>query len=178
MFLRTRASVRRRVSGMTRVARVRVADCKLALLTTMSHLDFDSSNNRDQSQAQSTNESSSSSLLPLHDEHLWFPDGSIVLATESRLFCVHKGVLALQSTVFKDLFDIPVPSDSEIVEDEEMDRDAALLKSKMEAGVEKLEMYEGKSLVVLAGDRGEDVVHLLRAIYERECVIDFYLSKL
>ena len=73
------------------------------------------------------------------------------------------------------MFDIPVPSDSEIVDDVEMDKDAALLKSKMEAGVEKLEMYEGKPVVVLAGDSGEDVVHLLRAIYERECVALLYI---
>ncbi len=42
----------------------------------------------------------------VHDV-LWYPDGDVVLATDSLLFKVHKFILSLQSSVFKDMFDPP-----------------------------------------------------------------------
>ncbi|KLO06111.1 hypothetical protein SCHPADRAFT_946373 [Schizopora paradoxa] len=128
----------------------------------MSHSNLESQNDNDGVQAPFKFEPSSP---PPEDGHLWFPDGNIVLATDSRLFCVHKGVLALQSTVFKDMFDFPTPSNGQALGEDAMDGDVGL---EAEDVLEKQEMYGGRQFVVLAGDRGEDVVHLLRAIYERE----------
>lgn len=73
---------------------------------------------------------------------LWYEDGSVVLATNSKLFRVHKSVLSKTSGVFADLFSVPQPVDS-------------------------TETYEGLPLVHLAGDHDEDVAHFLKCIYER-----------
>ncbi len=43
---------------------------------------------------------------PKRHDVLWIPDGNVVLATDSFLFKVHKGVLSMQSSVFKDMFDL------------------------------------------------------------------------
>ncbi|KLO07742.1 hypothetical protein SCHPADRAFT_859814 [Schizopora paradoxa] len=88
-------------------------------------------------------------------EHLWFPDGNVVLATDSLLFKVHKGVLALQSSVFKDMFELP---------------GAHGLGPSQGQGTDVIvsELYEGLPLVTLVGDDGDEVVHLLRTAYERE----------
>ena len=90
-------------------------------------------------------------------EHLWFPDGNVVLATDTLLFKVHKGVLALQSSVFKDMFELSGAHGPDYAEGQSGDG--------ITSGV-----YEGLPLVTLVGDEGEDVVHLLRATYERQCV--------
>lgn len=85
-------------------------------------------------------------FIPLNrrfmDPALWFDDGSVVFATDTRLFRVHKGVLAKVSGIFADLFSVPQPA---------------------EGGDE----YEGVPLVYLPGDDGEDVLHFLKCIYER-----------
>ncbi len=87
---------------------------------------------------------------PVRHDLLWFLDGNVVLATDSLLFRVHKSFLSLHSSVFKDMFDLPfvAPGDVE-------DQNTAEVA------------YEGLPLVALAGDKGEDVAHLLRAAYER-----------
>ncbi len=40
-------------------------------------------------------------------ETLWHKDGNIVLASDAIMYRVHKGVLANQSTVFRDMFELP-----------------------------------------------------------------------
>lgn len=74
----------------------------------------------------------------------------------------HKGVLSLYSTVLRDMFDLPiVPADS----DNEPSTHGAI----------NPDVYDGLPLVVMSGEKGEDLMHLLRAIYERECVIEISL---
>ncbi len=89
---------------------------------------------------------------------LWFPDGNVVLATNSLLFKVHKSILSLQSSVFKDMFDLPTVDGSHPVQGT--------------VGIVP-EMYDGLPLVTLVGDKGEDVAHLLGAVYKRRCVLFF-----
>lgn len=42
--------------------------------------------------------------------NLWFDDGNVVLIAESTGFCVYRGVLARQSEVFQDTFQMPLPT--------------------------------------------------------------------
>lgn len=42
---------------------------------------------------------------------VWFSDGSVVLRAGDTLFRVFSGILALQSSVFNDLFTLPQPLD-------------------------------------------------------------------
>lgn len=47
-----------------------------------------------------------------HHRTLWFDDGNVVLvACTSMAFRVHKSVLALKSTVFRDMFAMPQPAE-------------------------------------------------------------------
>ncbi|KLO08410.1 hypothetical protein SCHPADRAFT_880588 [Schizopora paradoxa] len=88
---------------------------------------------------------------PIRYEHLWFPGGDVVLKTNTYLFKVHKDVLSLQSSVFKDMFQLE-------------------LEQTIEGGAGTVgEFYEGLPLVGLAGDEGKDVAHLLQAVYHRDC---------
>ena len=47
-----------------------------------------------------------------HHPTLWLNDGNIVLVADKIAFCVHSSVLAMNSTVFKDMFAIPLADDS------------------------------------------------------------------
>lgn len=94
---------------------------------------------------------------------LWFLDGNVVLATDTYFFKVHKSLLSLHSSVFKDMFDLP--------------NIGGLLAGQGGAGNPQ-EMYEGLPLVTLVDDKGEDVVHLLRAVFEREYVLLLFFLKL
>ncbi|KLO06119.1 hypothetical protein SCHPADRAFT_699769 [Schizopora paradoxa] len=85
---------------------------------------------------------------PQRHDVLWFPDGNVVLATDVYLFKVYKGLLSMQSSVFRDMFDL---------------EDVGTVRSGDEA---VQDMYDGAPLVTLVGDKGEDVVHLLRAVFE------------
>ncbi|KLO08400.1 hypothetical protein SCHPADRAFT_944492 [Schizopora paradoxa] len=89
-------------------------------------------------------------MIPARHETLWFPGGDIVLATNTFLFKVHKDLLALQSSVFKDMFGL-----EQAVED---------VQGILQLG----DSYEGLPAVALAGDEGKDVAHLLQAAYYRE----------
>ena len=84
-------------------------------------------------------------------EKLWFEDGNIVLATDVHLYSVHRGVLAWNSTVFKDMLELPnVGNTSNSAAD-----DTAIGDS-----------WEGKPMVRMVGDHDEDVYHILMAIYD------------
>ncbi|KLO07727.1 hypothetical protein SCHPADRAFT_894416 [Schizopora paradoxa] len=90
-------------------------------------------------------------------EKLWFEDGNIVLATDVHLYCVHRGILALNSTVFKDMLELPnVGNTSKSAED----------------GITTGDSWEGKPLVRMVGDRDGDVYHILMAIYD----VSFYCA--
>lgn len=82
-----------------------------------------------------------------HHPSLFFEDGNVVLATESWLFCVHKSILKSYSPVFESLFDLPQPSDSHS------------------------DTYLEMPMVFMSGDTDEDVIILLRTIYERKYVL-------
>ncbi|KLO06114.1 hypothetical protein SCHPADRAFT_946356 [Schizopora paradoxa] len=82
---------------------------------------------------------------PQRHEVLWFTDGNVVLATDKYLFKVFKGILSMLSAVFRDMFELGESSGGESVVQE---------------------MYEGVPLVTLVDDQGEDVAHLLRALYD------------
>ncbi len=82
----------------------------------------------------------------------------MVLATNTYLFLVHKSMLVLQSSVFRDMFALPAVED-------------------LDAGADEVvgltpELYEGLPMVSLV-DEGKDVEHLLKAIYEPRYVTLF-----
>ncbi len=81
-------------------------------------------------------------------EVLWLPDGNVILATESFLFKVHKSILSMQSSVFKDMLDPPTVDGSEI------GHNGAWMMP---------EQYEGLPLVTLVGDKGQDVEQFMSA---------------
>jgi len=70
----------------------------------------------------------------------WFNDGNIVLQAEMAQFRVHRGVLAVHSVIFNNLFSL-----SGLVEGDEM--------------------VEGCAVVHLS-DTAEDLQHVLKALYE------------
>ncbi|KLO07748.1 hypothetical protein SCHPADRAFT_945039 [Schizopora paradoxa] len=98
--------------------------------------------------------------VPKRHDFLWFPDGNVVLATDASLFKVHKSLLAVHSSVFRDMFELPNVGHAGVVPG----RDDAGLAS---------EAYEGVPMVTLVGDKGEDVAHLLRAVFEPNTKYDF-----
>ncbi|KLO16681.1 hypothetical protein SCHPADRAFT_994961 [Schizopora paradoxa] len=91
------------------------------------------------------------SKSPTPHEVVWYSDGNVVLATDTYLFKVHKSLLSLHSSVFKDMFE---PLNIDGSNEEGIWSGAAQ------------EMYEGLPVVTLVGDKGEDVVHLLRSVFE------------
>ncbi|KLO07723.1 hypothetical protein SCHPADRAFT_894412 [Schizopora paradoxa] len=105
------------------------------------------------SQDDKNTDRSCSNLKPTPHDALWFKDGSIVLATDVHLYRVHEGVLAQNSSVFKDMFDFPTSG-------ERGDADGGVSASAEE--------WDGVPLVRMVGDSDEDVYHLLMALYDRE----------
>lgn len=102
----------------------------------------------------------STASSPERHETLWLSDGNVVLATNTYLFRVHKSVLAMRSSVFRDMFGLPSTHDEasgahEIV------------------GIAP-ELCDGIPIVTLEDD-GRDVEHLLKTIYESRCAISLYL---
>ena len=46
------------------------------------------------------------------DEHFWFADGNVVLVLNQAVaFRAHASILAQRSQVFRDLFEVPQPTD-------------------------------------------------------------------
>ncbi|KAL4246201.1 hypothetical protein ABKN59_009294 [Abortiporus biennis] len=52
-----------------------------------------------------------------HNPHYYFPDGNIVLVAENDAFRVHGGVLSIHSNIFRDMINIPRPSNDEHIYD-------------------------------------------------------------
>ncbi|KLO07747.1 hypothetical protein SCHPADRAFT_859820 [Schizopora paradoxa] len=95
-------------------------------------------------------------ITPKPHDILWFLDGNVVLATDTYLFKVHKSLLSLHSSVFKDMFELPnIGHESSNLEGP--GRSDTLLASLS---------YEGVPMVTMIGDKGKDVAHLLRAVFE------------
>jgi hypothetical protein len=40
---------------------------------------------------------------------VWYDDGTLIICAENTLFRVHRGILAAQSDIFKDMLSIPQP---------------------------------------------------------------------
>ncbi|KLO08384.1 hypothetical protein SCHPADRAFT_610352 [Schizopora paradoxa] len=95
---------------------------------------------------------------PKPHDFLWFPDGNVVLSTDTFLFKVHKSLLAVHSSVFRDMFELPNVGHGSSNPEGSGGSDFGSAS----------ELYEGVPMVTLAGDKGEDVVHLLRAVFERD----------
>lgn len=84
---------------------------------------------------------------PMKDEEYWFDDGSVILSTSTRLFCVHKSVLSCHSGLFNTLFTLPQPETSE-----------------------EGEVMDGLPVVSLSDD-SEDIKLLLNLCYDRRYVL-------
>ncbi|KAJ7684253.1 hypothetical protein DFH06DRAFT_1072821 [Mycena polygramma] len=56
------------------------------------------------------------SIPPKHVEDLWFEDGNIVIQAGNSQYRVFRGILAAHSPVFANLFGLPQPADSELVD--------------------------------------------------------------
>ncbi|KAJ7043808.1 hypothetical protein C8F04DRAFT_1361149, partial [Mycena alexandri] len=74
----------------------------------------------------------------------WFDDGNIILQVESTQFRVAKSVLSMHSSVFRDMFALPLPADEPTI--------------------------ENCPVVVLSGDTAKDWVVLLGALYPKRLV--------
>lgn len=110
--------------------------------TKRPRLNSDASNNLE-------HEAALSNAQPKPHEALWFGDGSIVLVMDVHLYRVHKGVLAKNSSVFKDMLEMPTGEGDGGANDG--------------AGVDQ---WEGLPLVKMVGDSDESVFHLLMTLYE------------
>lgn len=75
---------------------------------------------------------------------MWLDDGSIILHAENTQFRVHRSVLAMNSTVFQDMFGIPQPQREPTV--------------------------DGCPIVHLS-DSAQEVEHVLNALYKRYALI-------
>ncbi|KAJ7108864.1 hypothetical protein C8R43DRAFT_1079994 [Mycena crocata] len=53
---------------------------------------------------------------PRRIPELWFKDGTLVIQAENTQFCVYRGLLAAQSSVFNEMLEFPQPPDSELVQ--------------------------------------------------------------
>ncbi|EPS93805.1 hypothetical protein FOMPIDRAFT_1090845, partial [Fomitopsis schrenkii] len=51
------------------------------------------------------------------DDEIWFPDGNVVLEAQGHAFKVYQGLLAQNSQVLRDLFDLPRSGPVETVDD-------------------------------------------------------------
>ncbi|KAJ7465250.1 hypothetical protein FB451DRAFT_432988 [Mycena latifolia] len=75
----------------------------------------------------------------VRSEEYWFDDGNVILQVESTQFRLTKSILSLHSTVFRDMFMVPLPADEPTI--------------------------ENCPVVILTGDTPEDWTHLLGAMY-------------
>ncbi|KAK7036304.1 hypothetical protein R3P38DRAFT_3184090 [Favolaschia claudopus] len=80
-----------------------------------------------------------SAVEPRRVDRLWFPDGNLVLATDTALFRVYGGLLAQESPIFRDMLELAQPTNAEKMDD---------------------------CPVVRLPDDGEDLEHFLKAIFD------------
>lgn len=98
-------------------------------------------------QHQDVEFSGASDDIVMRQPDLWFSDGSIVLRAENRMFRVHVSQLSRHSGVFSDMLSMPQPT------------------SPSDDGPGQVDRIEGCP-VLLLHDKAEDVMHLLRALYD------------
>ncbi|TFK49217.1 hypothetical protein OE88DRAFT_1736862 [Heliocybe sulcata] len=55
-----------------------------------------------------------------HCTDLWFEDGNVVFQAQTTFFRVHRGVLAANSSVFKDMFSFPQPANANVIPEVEL----------------------------------------------------------
>ncbi|KAF7296479.1 BTB domain-containing protein [Mycena chlorophos] len=72
----------------------------------------------------------------------WLDHGDVILQVESTQFRLSKGMLAMHSLIFRDMFSLPLPPDEPLV--------------------------DKCPIVVLSGDRSEDWTYLLDAMFPKE----------
>lgn len=84
------------------------------------------------------------SVTDLVRSEIWLEDGNVVLQAEGTQFKVYRGILSLNSPVFKDMFSLPQPTSGE-------------------------ELVEGCPVVHLS-DSAADVTYVLQAFFQRRCV--------
>lgn len=101
-----------------------------------------------------TNEDEDSNADVGPHETLWHEDGNIVLVTDMFLYRVHKSILANQSSVFRDMFQMPTVAAG--------DTSGAAGPSPIS------EEWNGIPTVKMAGDEDEDVYNLLMTLYDRK----------
>lgn len=95
--------------------------------------------------------------VPVHERaqypSLWFDDGNVILATATMLYRVHRGVLSLNSPVFREMFSLPQSHDEGV---------------PSAAG----ENLDGVPIVRIHDD---DAVFrlLLKVFYDRKCVVRY-----
>ncbi|KAF7297800.1 hypothetical protein MKEN_01403700 [Mycena kentingensis (nom. inval.)] len=92
--------------------------------------------------AKRVREDSSAEEPIIRSPNYWFDDGSIILQAETTQFRVAKSLLAIHSTVFRDMFSVPLPADEPLI--------------------------EGCPVVALPGDKAADWTHLLDAMYPKQ----------
>ncbi|KAJ7457648.1 hypothetical protein B0H11DRAFT_1818297 [Mycena galericulata] len=82
----------------------------------------------------------------VRSEEYWFDDGNIILQVESTQFRLTKSMLAMHSSVFRDMFTVPLPADEPTI--------------------------ENCPVVVLPGDSSQDWTLLLGSIYPKSFTTD------
>ena len=88
--------------------------------------------------------------LPTRRRDLWFEDGNIVLIAGKVAFKVHKGQLARQARIFKDMFAVPQPVDG------------------------TADIFDGSPSVRLY-DSAPDLAYFLEALYDGYQYVSSYL---
>ncbi len=109
---------------------------------------------RSNTSTTTANEVENGSVNVRPHETLWHEDGNIVVMTDKFFYRVHKSILANQSSVFRDMFQIPTI----------IAGDAGGAAGRLSISEE----WNGIPTVKMAGDEDEDVYNLLMTLYNRK----------